>query len=221
MKTDHTITESARQTEILDQAMALVRQGGLAALTTRRLAHRVGFTEAALYRHFPNKQALILGMMDRLEAMLLEPVSAIASDESLSIPDRLEQIVLHHTTLVRRQRSLPILLLAEASLSEDEALLERMRSIFQGYLTTVEGLIDEGQTRGEIVNGPEPDSLAMLLLGPPAALAIRHRLFPDPPSEERFSETLIPFLVRAMRNTPAKETQRRNPGTPSSRQPHR
>jgi len=192
---------SPRQTQILDHAMALVRQGGLAALTTRRLAHSVGFTEAALYRHFPNKQALILGMMDRLEEMLLGPVSAIAADASLSIPDRLERIVSHHTTVVQRQESLPILLLAEASLTEDEVLLRRMRSIFQGYLWTVEELIREGQERGEIVPEPGPDSLTMLLLGPPAALAIRHRLLPNPPSEERFSETLIPFLTRAIRST--------------------
>ena len=190
-----------RQDQILDRAMSLVRRGGLSALTTRRLAESVGFTEAALYRHFPSKQALILGMMDRLETMLLGPVRKIAEDTALDVPARLQRIVHHHTAIVRENRGLPILLLAEASASRDEVLLTRMRSILQAYLAILEHLIAEGQARGEVVHGPEADCLAMLLLGAPAALAIRHRLEPDETAEERFSETLIPFLVRSIRDT--------------------
>ena len=194
---------TTRQHEVLDHVLALVQEGGLAALTTRRLAERVGFTEAALYRHFPSKQAVILGMMDRLREMLLEPIVAIASDESLSITGRLERIVLHHTAVVRQHKMLPILLLAEATVSEDEALLARMRSIFQRYLSVMEQLIRKGQEEGEIVDGPAPDSLAQLLLGTPAVLAIRNRLLPDPQAGERFATTLIPFLLRCVRSGPA------------------
>ena len=188
-----------RQGQILDHALALVRERGLAAVTTKKLATRVGFTEGALYRHFPNKQALILGLMDRLDAMLLAPISEIARDCGLPIDERLERIVRHHTAVVREQRSLPVLLLAEASASGDEALLARMRLIFHRYLSVLEALVREGQGKGEIVQGPEPDCLALLLLGAPAALAIRHRLLPDAKAEERFGETLIPFLVRSIR----------------------
>ncbi len=191
-----TITPSTpRQDEILDHALALVREGGLAALTTRRLAARIGFSEAALYRHFPSKQALVLGLMDRLEAMLLGPVRRIAGREELSIAARLQEIVAHHTAIVRKHRSLPILLLAEASVSEDPVLLDRMTAIFRSYLSLVEALLREGQARGEVVRDLEPDCLALFLVGPPAALAIRHRLLPDEDAEQRFSEVLVPFLV--------------------------
>ena len=52
-----------RQEELLDLALALTREVGLAGLTVRKLAERAGFTEAALYRHFHNKQALLLAMV--------------------------------------------------------------------------------------------------------------------------------------------------------------
>jgi len=189
---------TARQTEILSHALALVRKGGLAALTTKRLAARVGFTEAALYRHFPSKQALILGLMDQLEDMLLGPIRQIAARGELSVSERLEAIIRHHTQIIRQHNSLPILLLAEASSSEDPALLGRMRSIFHHYLSVLEGLVRQGQTQGQIARGPEPDCLALMLLGAPAALAIRHRLLPDPRAEDRFEQTLIPFLMGAI-----------------------
>ncbi len=190
-----------RQAQILATTLELVREGGLAHVTTKRIAERVGFSEAALYRHFPTKQALILGLMDQLEDMLIAPIRAIAGDGSLSVRERLEAIVRHHTTLVREQNSLPILLLAEASVSEHPALLGRMRSIFHDYLSVLEGLVREGQAQNEIVHGPQADCLALLMMGAPAALAIRHRLFPDARAEDRFEQSLIPYLISAVGHT--------------------
>jgi len=190
-----------RQEEILDRTLELVREAGLGGLTTKKIAERVGFSEAALYRHFPTKQALILGLMDRLEAMLVQPAREIAADGELSIVQRLERIVLRHVRLVREQNSLPILLLAEASASDDPVLLGKMRSIFHGYLSVLEGLLREGQSRGEIGHQAEADCLALVLLGAPAALAIRHRLLPDAHAEDRFENTLLPFLLHALSTT--------------------
>ncbi len=190
--------ESTRQAEILDRALELVRESGLAALTTKKVAERVGFTEAAFYRHFPSKKALVLGLIDRLEMMLLDPIREIAGDGARTVPERLAAIVRHHTELVRRYNSLPILLLAEASVSEDPDLLGRMRYIFHDYLSILEGLVREGQARGDLVRGPEPDCAALMLLGAPAALAIRHRLLPDRRAEDRFESLLIPFMVQAL-----------------------
>ncbi len=191
--------ENPRQSEILDRALDLVRESGLAALTMKKVAERVGFTEAAFYRHFPSKKALILGMMDRLEGMLVEPIRILARDASKKPSERLESIVRHHTALVRKHNSLPILLLAEASVSDDVELLGRMRSIFHAYLSVLEGVLREGQTGNDISEESRADCLALLLLGAPAALAIRHRLLPDARAEDRFEEMLIPFLINSLK----------------------
>ncbi len=195
----HCPGESVRQSEILDRALELVRESGLAALTTKKVAQRVGFTEAALYRHFPSKKALILGLMDRLEHMLVKPIRTVAGEAGLNVASRLETIIRHHTGLIREHNSLPILLLAEASVSDDPALLGRMRSIFHEYVSILEGLVREGQASGELARIPEPDCAALLLLGAPAALAIRHRLLPDHHVEDRFETNLIPFLMESLR----------------------
>jgi AcrR family transcriptional regulator len=183
-----------RQEEILDRTIELVRVGGLGGLTTRKIAERVGFTEAALFRHYPTKQALLLALMDRLEDLLVEPIARIAADGAGGAAERLERMVRHHTRVVRQFNSLPIILLAEASVSGDEALVGRMRAIFERYLSLLEKVVRAGQAHGEIVGAIQPDCIAMLLLGAPAGLAIRHRLLPDATAEDRFEEILIPFL---------------------------
>jgi len=198
---DDPTTSTPRQNEIIDRTLELVREGGLGGLTTRKIAERVGFTEAALFRHYSTKQALVLGLMDRLEEMLVVPIRSIANDAATRPAERLERMVRHHARLVLDYESLPITLLAEASASGDPALVDRMRAIFQGYLTLLEGVAREGQARGEITNEVEPDCLAILLLGAPAALAIRHRLLPDARAEDRFENLLIPFLRKQIENT--------------------
>ncbi len=195
-----------RQEEIIDRTLELVREMGIGGLTTRKIAAKVGFTEAALFRHYPTKQALLLALMDRLENLLVEPIARIAGDGAAGAAERLERMVRHHTTVVRQFNSLPIILLAEASVSGHEALVDRMRAILGRYLSLLEEVVRAGQGRGEIISAIQPDCVAMLLLGAPAGLAIRHRLLPDAAAEDRFEETLIPFLRATIDTREGSET---------------
>lgn len=52
----------SRRDEVLHTALELLDEVGLDALTTRRLAERLGVQPGALYRHFPSKRALLTAM---------------------------------------------------------------------------------------------------------------------------------------------------------------
>jgi AcrR family transcriptional regulator len=62
--------ESRRQ-EILDAALALADEKGLAAVSMRAVAERTGVTPMALYPYVGNKAALLDGMVGRLLADLV------------------------------------------------------------------------------------------------------------------------------------------------------
>src|SRR5579859_5085688 len=51
---------------VIQTAMALLKQVGLAGLSTRRLADELGIKSATLYWHFHNKQELLDAMADAL-----------------------------------------------------------------------------------------------------------------------------------------------------------
>jgi AcrR family transcriptional regulator len=55
---------------ILDQALALVDERGLAAMSMRAVAERVGLTSMALYPYVGGKDALLDGLVDLLHAEL-------------------------------------------------------------------------------------------------------------------------------------------------------
>jgi TetR/AcrR family transcriptional regulator, tetracycline repressor protein len=58
---------------ILQEALALVDEEGLEALTMRALGGRLGVEAMALYHHFPGKDALLDGLMERLLAQVQVP----------------------------------------------------------------------------------------------------------------------------------------------------
>lgn len=77
-----------RQLEIITAAGEILDEFGVTGLTTKRLAERMGFAEAALYRHFRNKEDIIVTLLNYLAANMEQRLqSAItgieAADEQL------------------------------------------------------------------------------------------------------------------------------------------
>jgi AcrR family transcriptional regulator len=58
--------KAERTAEIVDAAIALADAEGLAAVTLRAVAQRVGVTAMALYGYFPDKDSLLDAMADRV-----------------------------------------------------------------------------------------------------------------------------------------------------------
>ena len=144
------------------------------------------------------KQALLLGMMDRLEAQLLRAHSRHRREAELPPVARLQQIIQHHLSLVLERHSLPIQLLAEASAAGDPALLLRMRGIMRGYLEMLVRLGKEAAAGGSLPADVDPGVLAVWLLGGPAAMAIEHRLRVDPALERHVEDKLVPFMFQLL-----------------------
>jgi TetR/AcrR family tetracycline transcriptional repressor len=70
----HTARRHARS-DVVDKAVQLLDEYGIADLTMRRLARELGVTPGALYWHFADKQALLGAVADRILAS-----TATASD---------------------------------------------------------------------------------------------------------------------------------------------
>ncbi len=85
-----------RRTEIADAALNVVATRGIAALTTRVLADAVGLTTGALFKHFASRDALFLGMAERVSDLL----HATYPDEALPPRERLVRLAHSRLSLV-------------------------------------------------------------------------------------------------------------------------
>lgn len=183
-----------RQREILERARELVEESGLANLTLKKVAERVGFSEPAIYRHFASKQELVLALVDLLRERLLGGMRAIAAETSLPARVRIERMVRHHVGVLRATRALPLLLLAEGLASGDSALLAKMYSVLRGYQAMLVALLAEA---GVPASPPLPHQ-AMLCFGLPAVLGIQFRAFPDQAPDDAEIDALVAHYVRAL-----------------------
>jgi len=62
--------------QLFDVSMQLITDEGFVGLTLTRLAKTVGTSPSALYRYFPNKEALLVSLQERAVASLLTRVEA-------------------------------------------------------------------------------------------------------------------------------------------------
>ena len=188
-----------RQEEILDRTFELVRESGLANLTMKKVADRMGFTEPALYRHFPNKQALVLGLLGRLESLLLPEIEAAAAREDLPPVERLERIILHHLGLILKTDGLPFLILAEASATGDEVVIGKMRQVMGRMRSAMDRVFDE---MPEVPGEPPRRRLVLPLLGFSIATAVQRRMIPQMNLPEEETLEMARFLVRRLLGSP-------------------
>lgn len=71
---------------LLDAASGLLATQGLAGMTTNAVAERAGVSVGSLYQYFPNKQALVSAVSDRLNAALVAEVERlVASDGAADV----------------------------------------------------------------------------------------------------------------------------------------
>ncbi|WP_214316954.1 TetR/AcrR family transcriptional regulator [Nonomuraea sediminis] len=82
---------SADPRAVIEAALDLVDGGGLAALTMRALAAKVGLTPGALYTYFPDRAAIVAALVDRL---LAEADTAALQDANRSWEQRLTDFAL-------------------------------------------------------------------------------------------------------------------------------
>ena len=59
------ISTEERQVLIVDEAIKIIHEMGYQSFSIRELSTRVGISEPAIYRHFLNKEDIVLGILAR------------------------------------------------------------------------------------------------------------------------------------------------------------
>lgn len=76
------LSPEERRSQIVAAAKALFSEEGIGHVSMRKIAGEIGITQAAIYQHFENKEAILFAIVEDFFADLLEALSsAIASEE--------------------------------------------------------------------------------------------------------------------------------------------
>jgi TetR/AcrR family transcriptional regulator, fatty acid metabolism regulator protein len=115
---DHAMREAA----IVNTALDLAEERGVAGVTTAALARRLQFTEAALYRYFPGKGAIIAAALRYLAERLFATMLLELMPEAVPQGDAVEPQVQRHIQRFGLRKGLLLELLMHASGNREEVL---------------------------------------------------------------------------------------------------
>ncbi len=159
----------ARRREIADAALRIVAGQGLARFTALSIAREVGVSDAALFRHFPTMDAIVLAVVDRVEEILFEGFPPPDADPIA----RLGRFFERRVAVVRDNPGLARVigseLLAQVAPPEGVARVAGFRRRSRAF---VHRTLLEARRKGLLARGLAPDEATVLVLG--AILALGH-----------------------------------------------
>jgi AcrR family transcriptional regulator len=148
-----------RRRQITEAALEVIAQQGIQGTTTARVAEAAGISPASIYKHFENRDELLLAALDLLydhiEEMLFE------SSAELPMPERLRSVSVLHSGLISSGRGSFIYPLFEFLAAPPEIGLREAQGIRQ--LRVIENLarmIEEAKSQGTVRANVDSEQVA-------------------------------------------------------------
>lgn len=155
---------SERQLEIIETAGKILSVSGLSGLTTKNLAKEIGFSEAALYRHFPSKEDIILGLLDYLRT---------------NMDERLEKVFIPHAdpkenliTLFESQFSFfsenphyVVAVFSDGLMEESDKINQAILQLMQIKIRHLMPIVMQGQQKGTFTQAITSEELVHIIMG--------------------------------------------------------
>jgi AcrR family transcriptional regulator len=150
-----------RRNVTVEAVVELAGKNNPDSITTAAIAKHMHLTQGALFRHFPNKEAIWQAVMQWVAKHLMERIDKAA--EGVDTPlDAMESMFLAHVNFVSEHPGAPRMLFGELQGAKSTPAKRLAREMMKQYATRLNRHIEAGKARGELA--PELDSQAAATL---------------------------------------------------------
>lgn len=151
-----------RRAATVEAVIALAAATNPADITTAQIAAYMGVTQGALFRHFSDKEAVWLAVMDWTSDTLLARIDGVSG---ATPTDRLQAIFAAHVEFVVEHVGVPRILFGELQRDADAPGKARVRALMSGYRSRVLGLLELAKAQGQIDEKADCAAAATMFLG--------------------------------------------------------
>ena len=153
-----------RQQALIQAAIHLTATEGIQKLTIRNVAAANGITEAAVYRHFESKHALLKAIIAYLHELLSPRFKRLhASDNGFSVS--LQQFLVELFTLLQENSAFTLMLFAEETFNVDPELRPELKVLLESNLHHLTQFYTDAANQGCCRTDIDPSQLAMITFG--------------------------------------------------------
>jgi len=148
-----------RREQIVNAARKLVIKHGSENVTVRRIADEVGFSEAAIYRHFKSKKDILHLLIESIEKNLIEDLGSRNNPKY----SRLENLLVNHLSSVEKRRGISFQVIAEIISLGDKRLNKRVYQAIESYLEKLKELLTDEIKAGKLRKDIDIEAASVLI----------------------------------------------------------
>lgn len=167
-----------RRAITVETVVELAGEQNPSEITTAAIAKRMGLTQGALFRHFPNKEAIIQAVMEWVAERLLARSEKAVQAQSSPLA-ALEGMFMAHVDFITEHPGIPRMLFGELQRSEETEPKRMAQALIRRYGERLHGLFAQGKTCGELDDKLDNEAAATLFIGTIQGLVVQSLLAGD------------------------------------------
>lgn len=190
-------SSESRQAEVIEAVLKLSAEHSPGLITTQEIADAVGVTQGAIFRHFPNKEAMLLATISRVEENLLGELEAVANAAGAPLAG-LQQVFFAHIDFVAHTPGVPRLIFNELQQAADSPVKMGVRRMLERYRRLLMSLLGAAIAAGEIRADLDAGAAATLFLGTIQGLVMQSMLTNTTAAIRAGAEAVFPIFLRGI-----------------------
>lgn len=172
------LPSSERRAVTIEAVVALAARQNPSEITTTAIAHHMGVTQGALFKHFPTKDSILQAVMDWVAEQILSRLDRAAASAASPVA-AIEAMFMAHVDFVVAHPGVPRMLFGELQRAEPTAPKRTVQTIIQRYGERLHALIEAGKAKGELSAALDSEAAATLFIGTIQGLVMQSMLAGD------------------------------------------
>ncbi len=167
-----------RRAVTVEAVIQLAAEQNPSEITTAAIAQHMQLTQGALFRHFPNKEAIWQSVMGWVAEHLLANIDQAAAAAGTPL-QALEAMFLTHIDFVARHPGIPRILFGELQRAGETPAKTLVKTLISRYGERLHEQIDAGKACGQLATEVDSMAAATLFIGVIQGLVMQSMLHGD------------------------------------------
>ncbi len=188
-----------RRAVTVETVVELAGEQNPSEITTAVIAKRMGLTQGALFRHFPNKDAILQAVMEWVAERLISRTEKAIHAESSPLA-ALESMFMAHVDFITEHPGIPRMLFGELQHPEETAPKKLVQTLIRRYREHLYQLFEQGKICGELDAKLDHEAAATLFIGTIQGLVMQSLIAGDVSHIRRNASKIYAIYQRGIRS---------------------
>ena len=133
-------------------------------MTIKNIARKIELTEGAIYRHFPSKNDILLGILQSFQGTALKTLKESCSSD-ISALEQIETIFTRHVHYFIEKPAVTAVIFSESIFQNETTLSKEVFKLLEMHEKALNCIIERGQKHNEIRSDIGEKELIRVIIG--------------------------------------------------------